>query len=398
MSWRDNLRPASFRGVAFFIESHEMQGGRRGVQHEYVQRDKPFAEDVGRKGREFSLEAYVLGDDYFASRDALIAALEKEGAGELIHPYLGRQPVQALQFRLRETQKDGRIAIFTLNFVEAGAADFPSAAVDNRGILEEKTESLLDKIEKEFEKVFSVADKPQFVVDEAVKKINSVADAINAAVAFVGKQEQKVAEAQRRIETLKNKAVDLVRTPDKLARQITDAIRGVVLAAESARDKFTGLKKMFGFGSDDKPVPTPTSTRAQQASNQSALNRITQSTAVALASNAAADIPFESTEDAKEVRTELIENLETQEETTTDDDTFQAIQDVKTELVKGVPPPEEQLPTIGEVELQQAMPSIVVAYDLYQNPVYEDDLIARNKIAHPGFVPGGETLEVLQVE
>lgn len=398
MSWQDGLRKASFRGVQFFVESHELQGGRRGVQHEYVQRDKPFSEDTGRKGREFSFDAYVLGDNYFSLRDALIVALEKEGPGELVHPYLGRHSVQSFAFRLRETQRDGRMAVFTLNFVESGASEFPSASVDNRGILNSKTESLLDKIEKEFAKVFSVADKPQYVVDSAVTKINSVGDAINKAVDYVGKQEQKIAEAQRRIETLKNKAVDLVHTPEKLARQITDAIRGVVFAAENARDKVVSLGKMFGFGSDDKAIPTTTSTRVQEDKNRAALNQITQVSAIALSSDAAADIPFESTEDARLVRSDLVENLEVQQEVTTDDETFQAMQDVKTELIRGVPPPEEQLPTIGEVVLQQATPALVMTYDLYQNPLYEQDIIDRNEVPHPGFVPGGKSLEVLQVE
>jgi prophage DNA circulation protein len=398
VSWRDNLRPASFRGVPFFIESHEMQGGRRAVQHEYVQREKPFSEDTGRKGREFSFDAYVVGTDYFAARDALISALEKEGAGELVHPYLGQQTVQPMPFRLRETQKDGGMAVFSLTFVEAGAADFPAAVVDNRGVLTDKVEDFLDKVNKAFEAVFSVADKPQFVADQAVKKINGIADKINEAVAFVGKGEQKLAEAQRRIEELRNKAEDFIHTPDKLANAIQNAIQGVVLSAENARDKFNGLKKMFGFGNDDVPVAQTTSTRVQEAKNQDALNTITQSIAVAYASDSAADIPFESTEDAKDVREELIDNFEALEETTTDDDVFQAIQDTKVEVIRGIPAPEEQLPTIGEVELMQSMPSIVVAYDLYQNPDYEQDLINRNKVSHPGFVPGGKSLEVLQVE
>ena len=40
----------------------------------------PFAEDLGRKARAWQVECYVLGDDYFAQRDALIRELSKAGA------------------------------------------------------------------------------------------------------------------------------------------------------------------------------------------------------------------------------------------------------------------------------------------------------------------------------
>ena len=45
----ENLRPASFRGVAFEVESHSESGGRRVELHEYPLRDTPYAEDLGKK-------------------------------------------------------------------------------------------------------------------------------------------------------------------------------------------------------------------------------------------------------------------------------------------------------------------------------------------------------------
>lgn len=399
MSWRDQYLKASFRNVPFYVESHELSGGRRGVSHEYVQRDKPFAEDTGKQARSFTVEAYILGTDYFAARDALLTALETEGPGELVHPYLGRQFVQAFGFRMRETTRDGGFVSFSITFTEAGEAAFPAATIDNRRVLNEKSEDLLDKIEKQFAKVFSVLEKPQYVVDEAVKKVNQIADKINEVTAKVAATQQKAAETQKRIEDLKNKATDLVRTPDKLANAITNALKGVQDAVENARDQFKSFAQMLGFGREDAPIPTPTSTREQQKINNDSLNQLVQISALALASQAAVDIPFESTQDANDVKETLVENFEEQEiNPATDDETFQAIVDTKTEVRKGVPPPAEQLPTIGSIELGQTTPSLVVTYDIYENPLYEQDLIDRNKISHPGFIPGGTPLEVLQVD
>ena len=80
--WRDNLRTASFRGVEFFVRGHSATGGRHGVTHEFAGRDLPYREDLGRMARGWTIRAYVLGDDYFEKRDALLAP--KVGLGMLL--------------------------------------------------------------------------------------------------------------------------------------------------------------------------------------------------------------------------------------------------------------------------------------------------------------------------
>ena len=84
MSWRDRLLPASYRGVAFHVASHQSEAaGRRVAVHEYPGRDLPYAEDLGRRASEYTLQAYVVGRDYDRARDALVAACALPGAGRL---------------------------------------------------------------------------------------------------------------------------------------------------------------------------------------------------------------------------------------------------------------------------------------------------------------------------
>ena len=73
MSWRDRYLTASFRGVEFKVQKHDATFGRRQVVYEYPQRDTPSTEDLGRRARELSLDAYVIGEDYHLQRDRLIA-------------------------------------------------------------------------------------------------------------------------------------------------------------------------------------------------------------------------------------------------------------------------------------------------------------------------------------
>ena len=78
MSWREELIQATFRGVAFFVQGHEGEVGRRVQVHEFPLREKPWAEDMGRKARTFTLDAYVLGSDYMQQRDALARPQPRE--------------------------------------------------------------------------------------------------------------------------------------------------------------------------------------------------------------------------------------------------------------------------------------------------------------------------------
>lgn len=128
MSWRENLRPASFRGALFHVEAGGPSGGRRVAGHEFPKRDRPYAEDMGRRGRRFTIAAYVIGPNYAAERDALIAAMEQEGPGMLVHPTMGEMLYQPETFSSQESRERGGFAEFELTFVEPGSRAGATAA------------------------------------------------------------------------------------------------------------------------------------------------------------------------------------------------------------------------------------------------------------------------------
>ena len=134
MAWRDNLLDASFRGVAFGVNDTEAPiAGRRLAVHEYPGRDEPFVEDLGRRTKRWEIEAFVVGDEYADARDALIEACDMPGPGELVHPYLGSLQVACTACSLVERTREGRMARFTLSFVEAGENQYPDEPSEHRG-------------------------------------------------------------------------------------------------------------------------------------------------------------------------------------------------------------------------------------------------------------------------
>lgn len=120
--WRDRLLPASFRGVEFHVEEGARSGGRRAFLHEYPKRDVPYAEDMGRKGRGFTITGYLIGPAYTLDRDDLEAALDVEGPGTLILPTRGEEEVQAGPYSSVERRERGGFVEISMNFLEAGTA------------------------------------------------------------------------------------------------------------------------------------------------------------------------------------------------------------------------------------------------------------------------------------
>lgn len=157
MVWRENLVPASFRGVEFSVEESENRaGGRRIALHEYPGRDDPFAEDLGEVTRRFTIEGFIVGDDYLDRGRALIDACNVRGPGELVHPYRGSQNVVCNEIVETVRTRDGRMATYTMSFTEAGEDQFPSSDTDTEDTVRTRADAATSPIIDQFVEAFGL--------------------------------------------------------------------------------------------------------------------------------------------------------------------------------------------------------------------------------------------------
>lgn len=129
--WRDVMRPAFFRGATFHVDVSNRSGGRRQVVHTYPKRNIPYTEDMGRAPVAFQITGYCIGPNYLILRDALIAALEEDGAGTLQVPWpvLGQNmDVVAGPYSMAESREKGGFCTFEMEFTEAGKPGFSGIA------------------------------------------------------------------------------------------------------------------------------------------------------------------------------------------------------------------------------------------------------------------------------
>lgn len=140
--WKLALHPASYKEVGFYVEVDTKASGRRIHVHEYPKRDVPYAEDMGRHAKKFSITAYVIGvqrdhvwKDYQEQRDKLIAVLETEGSGKLVRPTTNQDDdVVVESYSVSERRDKGGFAQFEISFVEAGVNIADTAAADTQAV------------------------------------------------------------------------------------------------------------------------------------------------------------------------------------------------------------------------------------------------------------------------
>ncbi|MFP3944633.1 MAG: DNA circularization protein [Alphaproteobacteria bacterium] len=394
MTWRDQLRPASFRGAAFFVQSHQAEAAGRRVQvHEYPLRDRPFAEDLGRQTRSFTFEAYVLGADYMAARDALIGACNRAGSGRLVHPYLGERTVACTGCRVTESTAEGRMARLSLEFVEAGENTFPRGVPDTASQLGTQADTASAAAKESFEGRFSTAGWADFVADaaEALVKLLSE-DLIRAAGGTAGSGFSQAVKA------LSENARALGFDPAALAGEVQSAIAGLAAGSDSARRKTRRLLALPGFAETIGEPAGTTPSAKQIAANQAALISLTRRSAQAEAAALLDDADIGARQDLIELRDAFNGQFDAEEEAASergDDDAFEAAgglrKAVMDEIARRIP----FTPRLVDLTLPASEPALVTAYRLYDDIGREGEILARNHIRHPLFVPGGAELEVL---
>jgi prophage DNA circulation protein len=123
--WRLRLQPGSWRGVGFVLDMGETHAGRRVAIHEYPYRDTIWVEDLGKLPRRFEVRGFLVGDDVYSQRDAMLKACEQAGPGTLVHPTLGTVQVVLLEFVVGDRRERGRTVDVSLSFIAASALLYP---------------------------------------------------------------------------------------------------------------------------------------------------------------------------------------------------------------------------------------------------------------------------------
>jgi prophage DNA circulation protein len=421
MTWRDQLQQASFRGVPFYTRTTSSQAGRRMALHEYPQRDLPYAEDLGRKARSFTIEGYVIGPNYMAARDALLAALEQPGAGTLVHPYRGTLNVALMQpATITESADEGGMARFSMIFTEAGDNQNPTVTADTPSLVASKADAAQAVLASDFASQFVTVGFPDYIAQAAqavsAKVFSTLASLGGSLPMDPANLAELALDASRNIGSLNA----LIQNPALLATGMLNSISALGSFATNASDALSILGNLVGFGSNSAGaapayVAPITPSQAQNTTNQAAITNLVRRSALIEAARASSQVTFASYNEAMAVREDLSTRLDDEmvgvaagivpapapgtwaPTTEVSDDLYQALADLRVAVIRDISARGATLSPLTTFTAGRALPAVVLAHRLYGAADRAEDIVARNHVANPLFVPGGVALEVLSV-
>ena len=406
--WLKTLWPASFKGVPFWFEQDKEQGGRGLVVHTFPNHDDPFVEDLGEEPRYYSGSAYVHGDNADALAETLKSALATRGAGVLVVPYFGPVTVLCQTFE-RATQRDqmGYVA-FELKFVRQGAASGLISIPLLSNVAYLAAENAAASIAQTLPTAISTAGQPaaavaavtdtlsqaataldlvrqSYPIDPAVSA--TVRDAIAPLVASfatsITNEAAPGADASAAVSSL----VGLVRTTMD-AMPAASATRAALELAASFPDT-SGSPTVLGAVTAIAPAYL-TPTQRLSAANAAAAARAVRLAALIAYAESILRTTFVSRPDGVTARGEIAERFENellQTNGAANVSLFLAIEDLRDKVIDWLTQTITNLAPVITVESNRQRPSLALAWLLYADPTRADELVARNRVRNPFFMP-----------
>lgn len=406
VDWTRALRPASFRGVPFYVESDEAEVGRRLVVHEFPNRDRPFVEDMGEKARRYSVSAYIAHDGLLAHASALVRACATRGPGTLVLPTDGSMLVRCQSCKRQHARDKLGYLAFQLDFVEAGLGLAATPIPLLQLLVGVSAAAAISSITASFFGAYSAIRADAWVVSNAVSMVRSWATTVDAVRMRTPMQPTAAAAVRQAVEAYHTKAPALVRD----GRDSVD-IRGTSLGLSSSPAPAGGIvteaaaildalregaapadaaEAFYDLASYGVPDPTPLASgisATQDVANEIALNRLYRRLALLNLAQAAADAEWGDRPTAVRWRARVAELFERELHGAHGGDVYAALEDVRGKAAEAISRTLADLQPVVTVDASTITPSVVWSYRLYEDAAQATDLINRNRVRHPSFMP-----------
>ncbi len=275
MPWPQGWLPGSFRGVQFFVDSTQLEGGRRIVSYPYPQQDNTGTEDEGRKQRKYLFEVYVLQpmggvkttDTVVTLAKKLITALEQSGTGTLVHPFLGNLQVRIETYTVNTRwQESGKIR-FSIHYLEAGSPISPTATPDTQSAVTAAAAGALAAVQQDFSNTMMLAGKAAWLATAATNKLNQLTTAMNS-LAQLATLPSSVTSLVTAAQAFSSGLTGLISTPSDLAASVVGLVELVPSLVSQPIDALSLYQDgLFGFGEQDPPLTTTQQAQVQNVTN-----------------------------------------------------------------------------------------------------------------------------------
>lgn len=422
--WLSTLWPASYKGVPFWVEKDDFDGGRRIASHEFANRDDPLHEDLGSALKKWEVTAYVASDTADLETMALEAVLDTAGPGPLVLPMDGPVLARAHKWRrARDKDKAGYLAL-SLTFLREGTS-FLAVTVSSlaQAVFDEVDRlggvcdllggaiavvNLVDWVSDDVIGGFvDLAAGLDLVVGVIIDDVAATSRFVNALSAVVGAIEDGAdlwldstvgaAFVALGLDTLAE-GVTAGAVLCMLARAIADA----AIEADPIGGPDRVVEAFADWTSSD-PVIAPstasTASRLAAGRNATALDVIRRVVGIGVTAEAIVRSTYPSRREGIAARVALAIACERAVAALSSlgsdvaADPIRGLLSVRDATVEWLTRAIADLAPVRTVQLSAELPAVVVAWVLYADPSRAPELVSRNRVTHPAFMP--RTFEAL---
>lgn len=434
MSWREQLREASWKGLKFFVQTTGLEGGweidlknipvgeinisaegSKEAQQKIIDQKKKDAvlskaTDTSRNAKIHSVTMHFIGDNYIDERNAMLKLLDAGGQGDLILPTFGKIKAIAGQYRTDFDNTVGGFETLEVPFYEVSREPQVTSRVDTATQLEDSATAAKDEVEESFgysattptvpgiaPSVFDPEPSADFVLDAAEAVANALPDSLFNEIGL-GEANDLVNGYVKDLDDFRDKISVIVRKPFDYIEEIRSITQKITTIFDAPIDGFNAAKRIFNrFGAEFDDVFGTTPDREQERLNQESVVFSVKAIAAIQMSVSAAQVQFETSVDVTPIIDDVVNSLDSLAlevgNSTQRQELFDSLNDVKTKFLADISSAAADLPGIKNITTNLELPSVVIAYDLYADAERQDEIIERNNIVNPLF--SNKNLEVL---
>ena len=389
---------ASFKGIEFHYQDGTVEGGRKTITHEYPGNNSRYVEDLSGLEKKFTINAWTDDNVSFSDRDDLIRVLEQGGIGPLIHPTFGSQDVVSIGYSLNDNINQLGISKIALNFEVASLNKLPEAAKGDKGFLAKLKDDISAESEAAFGKEFDIFDKKvslksaKTAFNSANKTLKKAAREINRVSQLVQGSASTFSDFTTTINQLASASGSLVQSPSVLASNLRLAFDNLSVAYDSSQDLFDVALNMFGFDQSDREANGNSQLEKDIKNNQDQINNFINSSALALAYNAAGNIDYKTLDDLNNVNN-ILEAGFAKIPLNLDRDVYQSLLEIRLEASTIFANLSISLPNIINYEIVNPTSLNTFIYNFYGNLLLKNSIKDLNKFQDTSNIQG--TIKIL---
>lgn len=406
-TWRDQMLPASFRGINFLIPQASVPVGMKVQLHEFPQRDEPYAEQMGKQAQVHRLVCWIIGDDCFERRDKFMEAVQTPGAGELVHPWLGRMQVKAGEAELTHDFKQGGMAAFAVTFYPDIPLKFPTAKVNTQQQVVKASDSLLDSAVARYKSAMAKVDQARLglarlrnslsgVYTVIQQQFSTIIGAFTNLTGFV----QSLMNAPDSLSSLFSSYFSEFSVDDYLGDDSGSSYRNSVATATQQTEAVASINTVSDSGGVDAAAASQATANLVQdallvqvaliiSEMPVASQPVSTATVASVEQQAVQPIVRPEVPVADDV-IELRDNLNEaifQASLKADPEHYMVLNTLRQTIVKHLTAVAESGVRLVEITPPETLSALVLAYRRFGDATRESEVVQRNRLRHPGFVP-----------